>query len=94
MPPKRVTELKENMNGITVKGRIAKKTEPGPVETRFGSALFCTAVLEDETGSIRLNLYRDQTRVKVGDKVKIQKGFTNAYRELNIGKRGKIEVVE
>jgi len=75
MPPKRVTELKENMNGITVKGRIAKKTEPGPVETRFGSALFCTAVLEDETGSIRLNLYRDQTRVKVGDKVKNTKGI-------------------
>jgi len=93
MPPKRIAELKANMNGVQVKGRIARKTEPGPIETRFGSALFCTAVLEDETGSIKLNLYRDQTAVKVGDMVRIQNGFTNAYGELNIGKRGKVEIL-
>ena len=87
-----VADLKPSLDGVWVEGTIAEKTETGMVQTRYGEALFCTALLEDETGRIRINLFRDQTQVKVGDRVIVENGFTNPYGELSIGKRGKITI--
>ena len=59
------------------------------VETRFGPALYAQAILKDETGEIKLNLWRWQVElVKVGFRVRIENGFTK-FGELNVGSRGK-----
>ena len=81
------------MNGVWVEGRIAEKTKPGLAQTKYGDALFCTAILEDNTGKIRVNLYRTQTQVNVGDQVRIESGFTSPFGDLNIGRRGRIVVL-
>jgi len=91
--PRRVADSKESMNGLWVEGKIVEKTNSALVQTRYGDAMFCTAVLQDNTGKIRLNLYRDQTNVKVGDMVRIENGFTNSYGELNVGKKGRVVTV-
>lgn len=82
------------MDGISVEGIVTKKSEPKMVDTRFGQALYAQATLEDETGEIRLNLWRDQVeKVNVGSIVRVENGFTK-FRELNVGSRGEITVRE
>ena len=51
----------------------------------------------DETGSIKLSLWDDMIeQVKVGDKVKVENGYTNSFRgdvRVNVGRYGKLEVI-
>jgi ssDNA-binding replication factor A large subunit len=53
--------------------------------------------VEDETGSIYLNLWRTQIDlVKEGDLVRIENAFANSFRgdlELNMGSDGKVVVL-
>ncbi len=88
----KLADLRGNMDGVYVDGAIAKKTSPQTIQTRFGPAMFATAILKDETGEIKLNLFRDQTSLNVGDIVRVENGFTK-FGELNIGSRGKITVL-
>jgi ssDNA-binding replication factor A large subunit len=88
-----VGDLKAGMNHVLVEGKITEKSKPGWISTQYGEALYCTAVLQDKTGKIVMNLYREQTTVEVGDNVRIVNGFTNRYGELSIGKRGQVEVL-
>ncbi|RLI24465.1 DNA-binding protein, partial [Candidatus Bathyarchaeota archaeon] len=65
--------------------------------TRFGPAYVASAVLEDDTGRIILNLWRRQiSLVKPGYLVRIENGFIREYRgqlELNVGRTGRIVVL-
>lgn len=88
----KIREIRENMDGVYVVGKVIHKTDTRLIETKFGPALFAQAILEDETGRIQINLYRDQTRVNVGDKLSVENGFTK-YGELNVGKRGRVMVI-
>jgi len=85
------------MDGVNVTGRITRIGEGRFVETRYGRATVATAVLEDDTGSILLNLWRNQiTQVKVGNIVRVENGFARVFRdqlELNVGSRGRIAVL-
>jgi len=79
-------------------GEIVFKDDEKQVQTRFGPATVSWAVLEDDTGSLRLNLWREQSdRVKIGDFVRLVNAFVKVYKgemELNIGSDGRIEVLE
>jgi replication factor A1 len=85
------------MNGITVTGRITYIGIRRIVKTRFGEAPVATAVLEDSSGKISLNLWRGQIDlVKEGYVVRIENGFVRTYQgriELNVGSRGRIVVL-
>jgi len=93
----RIVEVKPDMRGIEVTGKIASMGDVKSVNTRFGPAQVTQAVLQDETGSIVLNLWRDQTRmVREGDRVMIENAFVRTFKdqlELNVGKDGKITVL-
>lgn len=78
------------MDRVWVEGTIIEKTKPELIHTKYRDALFCNAVLEDKSGRIRVNLYLDQTNVNVGDRVRIESGFTSLYSQLNIGRSGRI----
>jgi replication factor A1 len=94
----KISRITGNMRNIEVTDRIVRKGDTREVETRYGPARVSWAILEDETGSIRLNLWRQQIdRVKVGDRVRLVKAFVRVYKEemgLNIGSDGRIEVLE
>lgn len=86
------------MRNIEVTGKIIQKGDRRDVETKFGPATVSWAILRDETGSIRLNLWRTQIdAVVVGDMIRLVNTFVKVYGgelELNIGSDGKIEVLE
>lgn len=85
------------MRGLEVLGRIVSIGAVKRVETKFGPARFAQAVLEDGTGRIILNLWRDQIdSVKVGDMVRVRNAFVRIFMErmeLNVGRDGTITVV-
>lgn len=93
----KVKDLRPGMDGVTIRGRIVKISEKIEVETKFGKSLLAVALLEDETGSIRLNLWRGQIDlVKVRDEIIVEHGFVRTFKdqaELNVGSRGRITVI-
>ena len=98
MPELKIGMIRPGMRGISLTARVVLKGDRRDVETKFGPAAVSCAVLEDETGSIRLNLWRSQIEaVKTGDTVRLTNAFVKVYgsqMELNIGSDGRIEVLE
>jgi len=93
----KVKEIAPGMRDLVVEGRIVEKSLPRLAETRFGNAMVATAILKDETGSITLNLWRDQIdRVKEGDTIRVINAFAKSFggrTELSIGHDGRIEIM-
>ena len=90
-------EAKQMRSGINVQGKIERKGEVRTVNTKFGEPKVCDAYLADESGSIKLTLWADDTeKVKDGDTVSIEGGYTTTFRneiQLNKGRKdGKLEV--
>jgi replication factor A1 len=86
------------MNSVNIKAKITELKEPREIMTKFGTATTLTeAVLEDETGTIKLTLWGKQADGLENDQeVEINDGFTKEFREelqLGVGKRGSIKVI-
>jgi len=98
LPELKIGMIGPGMRGISLTARAVLKGNKKEVETKFGAAAVSYAVLEDETGSIRLNLWRSQIdSVGTGDIVKLTNAFVRVYAdqmELNIGSDGRIDVLE
>ena len=91
-------EAKNMKSGIDVQGKIERKTEVRTVNTKFGETKVCDAYLTDESGSIKLTLWADDTeKVKDGDSVKLEGGYTTSFKneiQLNKGRTGgKLEII-
>lgn len=91
----KIADLKNEQSKVDVEGEIVEKGESRSVNLRAGGqsdVADCT--IKDDTGSIKLTLWGDQINaVDVGDKVRIENGYTKAFRgemQLNIGKYGKL----
>ena len=93
----KISDIKPEMRGLEVTGKIISIGEIRMVETKFGPARVAQAILQDETGSIILNLWRNQIDiVKTGENVITENAFVRKFRdqlELNIGRDGKITPV-
>jgi replication factor A1 len=94
----KVGEVRAGMRDMRITGKIKEIGEHKEIITRYGLANLATSTLEDETGSIRLNLWRDQIDVvKAGDTVVIENAFARVFNgvlEVSIGKDGRIAVLE
>jgi len=90
----KIRDIRPGMRNVEVTGTITEKGERKEVITRFGPALVCWATLRDETGSIRLNLWRGQIdAAQTGDTVRVVNAFVRVFgekMELNVGADGKI----
>ncbi len=92
----KISELTIRQSNVDVDGVIV---EMGEIRTfdRFGRELkVANAVLKDDSGTIKLTLWNDDTNLNEGDKVKILNGYVNEFqgeKQLTAGKFGKIEVV-
>jgi len=93
----KIGEIKPEMQNIDVEGWVVEKGEKKEVMTRYGPAMVSWAILKDETGSIRVNLWRWQIDiVQVGDRIRLVNAFVKVFgerMELNIGANGKIVVL-
>jgi replication factor A1 len=82
-----------------VEGVIGSISEPRTVNLKTGGqAQVADAVLKDDTGEIKLTLWDAQIKmVKQGSKIRIENGYISTFRgenSLNVGKYGKLEVIE
>ncbi|MEM0233167.1 MAG: OB-fold nucleic acid binding domain-containing protein [Candidatus Nezhaarchaeales archaeon] len=93
-----ISEIEGEMRDLVVEGVVVEKSKPKTVQTRYGPAQLAYAIIDDGTGQIRLNLWRNQIDlVDVGAKIRVENAFTREFRgeiELNVGSNGKIVVLE
>lgn len=94
----KIAELRDGLRSVYMEGTLVDIGEVREVTLRSGKqARVADSVLEDETGTVKLSLWNEQIdEVKVGDKVKVENGYTNTFRgdlQLNVGYYGKLTKV-
>ena len=98
MPLLKICDIQAEMRNIEVVGRITEISQRRHVLTKFGPADVASAILRDDTGSIAVNLWRQQIdSVSEGGMVRIINAFAKVYNdrlELNIGQNGQIVAVK
>jgi len=86
------------MKNVSIEAKVIEKSEPREVLSRFKDETYkvATAIIADETGTIKLTLWNDQIgQVKINDKVKVEKGYVTSFKgeiQLNIGRYGVLTV--
>jgi ssDNA-binding replication factor A large subunit len=76
----KVKDLKTHMENVTVVARVVKKSEITEIKMKK----YAYALIEDETGQIKLNLWRDQVdQAEEGDLIIIR----NAFVHLRMGEK-------
>lgn len=100
-PEKTITdigEIKEGMDKLEVEGEIIDIGDKRHVVTKYGPATVATAILKDNTGQIKLSLWRNQIdKVALGDRIRLKGAFVRTFRDeiqLNLGKDGVITIME
>jgi ssDNA-binding replication factor A large subunit len=90
----KIGRIRAGMRNMRITGKLREISEPREISTRFGLASLATAILEDDTGSVRLNLWREQIDVaKAGETVVLENAFAREFSgvvEVNVGADGKI----
>jgi replication factor A1 len=91
-------DLKPGMENVHVTVRVLESGETKVIRTRVGERTISEAIVGDESGRVKLTLWgKAAGTLNVGDVVDLQGCWTSAFRgnvQLNVGGRGKIEVVE
>jgi len=91
--PLKIKDLKPKMQNLTL---IAEVVEKSGVEMRgHPRKRYASAIIEDETGRIKLNLWREQVdQVKEGDVIQIPKAFVHIRgRSVQVSTWSTIELV-
>ncbi|MCK5628654.1 hypothetical protein KAI12_04230 [Candidatus Bathyarchaeota archaeon] len=94
-----IGDLRTGLRHVNLKAKIVEVSEPKLVFTKYGNyANVAKALIEDETGSIKLCLWNDQINsVSIGDTVKIENARTYMFRgekQLSLGKNGVLNNLE
>jgi replication factor A1 len=94
----KIKELRDGMKRVSIQAKVTEKSNPREVVSRFKDQTYkvATAMIADETGTIKLTLWNDQIDlVKVNDTVRIENGYVTSFRgeiQLNAGKFGTLTV--
>ena len=86
------------MKRVSVEAKIVEKGETREVQSRFKDETYkvATAVIADESGTIKLTLWNEQiNQVNPDDHIKIENGYVTSFQgeiQLNIGKYGVLKV--
>ncbi|MCE4624439.1 MAG: OB-fold nucleic acid binding domain-containing protein [Desulfurococcales archaeon] len=95
---KKIMDLKEGENDVTVKVRVISTSEPKVIQTRKGPRTISEAIVGDETGRAKLTLWgKHAGTLQEGEAVEISGVWTTQYRgevQLNVGYRGEIKKIE
>jgi replication factor A1 len=94
-----IQNLRAGMNHVSLKAKVLEVTQPKQVFTRYGNyASLAKAVIEDNTGQIKLCLWNDQIdAVSAGTTVQIENARTSTFkgeRQLSLGKTGTVSNIE
>ena len=94
-----IQDLRAGMSHVNLKAKVLEVTQPKQVFTRYGNyASLAKAVIEDDTGKIKLCLWNDQIdAVSAGTTVQIENARTSTFkgeRQLSLGKTGTVNNIE
>jgi len=94
----KISETQVNANADIV-GNIKAIEDVKQVTTKFGTQVSLTvAILEDDSGTIKLNLWGSQSEgIEEGKTVEIKNGFVKEFKgekQISVGKMGSVKVVE
>ena len=95
----KIGDLKVGMKKVNVKAEVLEIPESKIVYTRYGTtACISNALIEDETGSMKMSLWNHQiSMVHKGDVVDIKNGKVTWFkgeRQLRLGRSGSLSVIE
>jgi replication factor A1 len=94
----KIKDLRNGMKRVSIEAKVTEKSDPREVTSKFKNETFnvASAVITDETGSIKLTLWNEQIdKVNIDNIVKIENGYVTSFKgeiQLNIGKYGKLTV--
>lgn len=94
----KIKDLRNGMKRVNVEAKVTEKSDTREVSSRYKDETYkvATAMVADETGTIKLTLWNEQIdQVNVNDTVKVENGYVTSFRgeiQLNIGKYGKLTV--
>ena len=93
----KISDLQVGKGSVEIEAVVKSIDEPRSFN-KFGRDLrVANAVIEDDSGEIKLTLWNDEIdKVKVGSKIKITNGYVNEFqgeKQLTAGKFGKLEVL-
>jgi replication factor A1 len=94
----KISELNIGQGNVEVEGTV-KEIGEAKTFNKFGKDLsVANAMLEDDSGSIKLTLWNDDVaRFKDGDKLKVVNGYVNEFqgeKQLTSGKFGSLEKID
>ncbi len=94
----KIKNILPGMRNVEIVGKVLKISDVKEFDKSNGKGKVCSIYIGDETGSIRLTLWDDETnvadKIKEGDVVKIYGYTREGNLELRLGKYGKIMKVD
>ena len=92
-----IKDLQARQTNVDVEGEVVEMSDVREFN-KFGKAgKVANAVVKDTTGKVKLSLWNEQIeKIKVGDKVKVTKGYVGEFQgelQLTTGKFGTLEVI-
>ena len=94
----KIGELETGMNNVAVTADVKEITDVREVQTKFGPNTVANAIIEDDTGSIKMVLWGKQVdKVKPGTRVEIKGAYVKDWRDekqLNLPRNGEINTIE
>ncbi|MDH5459711.1 MAG: OB-fold nucleic acid binding domain-containing protein [Candidatus Bathyarchaeota archaeon] len=94
----KIKDLRNGMKRVSVEAKVIEKSDTREVVSRFKDTTHkvATAIIGDETGTIKLTLWNEQiNQVDVNDTVKVENGYVTSFRgeiQLNVGRYGNLTV--
>ena len=88
----KVKDLKDDMHNVSVVVKVVSVSQPKTVQTRNGETTIREAVVEDDSGRVKLTIWGDQ-QIKPGTTVKIENAWTSTFKgevKLNVSNKSKI----
>lgn len=91
-----ISALKANQNA-NFEGTITAISPVRDVSTFRGPTKVADATIQDETGTVTLTLWgQDTTKYRVGQRVRVVDGWAKDYRgklQVSMGRSGRVEVL-
>jgi len=92
----KISELTPRMGNVELTAKVIEVGEPRTFNKFGKEGKVANAILEDESGTIKLSLWNEQAdQVSAGDTVTIKNGYVNEWQgemQLSTGKFGSLEV--
>jgi replication factor A1 len=93
-----IKDLQPRQTNVDVDGEVLEMSDVREFNKMGRQGKVANALLKDGTGRVKLSLWNEQIeKVKVGDRVKVTKGYVSEFQgelQLTTGKFGSLEVIK